>query len=281
MSKLLDKLIKQEADFFKSEFIAPVCSNKTSVRLAGVIFSFKVLPSDFCGWGIFQAVSAKYAEYKREPTIEEKDTYLSACPGVFFIICDQERELGLCTKKNSSRFKITGLVPIRLLKEAQLFDIVYTRFDGYNFWYDKPSVYFLEVSEFLKNSLNNEIVPKDLKYPGLTPEARAAYNIVYEKQKARKEEEYRASTGGRITIHLERAGAKLRSYVERDNTYTVEFIVDGQNHRSVIDKNLQVQSAGICLTDHHTGVAHDSDFDLQSLVTVIREGQSTGRIYRA
>ncbi len=79
----------------------------------------------------------------------------------------------------------------------------------------------------------------------------------------------------RIKDALKRAGAKYKSYIERKDTYTIEYTVDGQQHRSVVKKDtLAIESAGICLA------GTDRNFDLQSLVGVIRQGQRGHRIVR-
>jgi hypothetical protein len=74
---------------------------------------------------------------------------------------------------------------------------------------------------------------------------------------------------------LAHAGAELKDYVERQDVYTVTYEVDGQRHVSAISKkDLSVQVAGICLS------GEDENFDLQSLVGVIREAQSGGGLVR-
>jgi hypothetical protein len=74
---------------------------------------------------------------------------------------------------------------------------------------------------------------------------------------------------------LEHAGAELKNYVERHDVYTVTYEVDGQWHVSAVaKKDLSVQVAGICLS------GEDQNFDLQSLVGVIREAQGGGRLVR-
>ena len=53
------------------------------------------------------------------------------------------------------------------------------------------------------------------------------------------------------------------------------MLLNGSPHRSVVKKdNLAVESAGICLA------GTDRNFDLQSLVCVIRTGQNQRRIVR-
>ena len=66
----------------------------------------------------------------------------------------------------------------------------------------------------------------------------------------------------------------MQSYLERPDGYTVEYTVDGHAHRSVVDRELRVVAAGICLS------GGDRNFDLTSLVDVIREGHGGRRIYR-
>ena len=61
-------------------------------------------------------------------------------------------------------------------------------------------------------------------------------------------------------------GCRTRDYVERQDVYTVTYTVDGERHVSAVSKkDLSVQVAGICLS------GEDANFDLQSLVGVIRE----------
>ena len=37
-----------------------------------------------------------------------------------------------------TRFQIEGLVPVRLIEEPQLFEVIQVRFDGAQVWYDGP-----------------------------------------------------------------------------------------------------------------------------------------------
>ena len=79
----------------------------------------------------------------------------------------------------------------------------------------------------------------------------------------------------RLRDNLSHAGARLVDYLERTDSFRVTYLVDGQQYTSSVDKrDLTVQSAGICLD------GTDRNFDLASLVGVLREGQRGDEIYR-
>jgi hypothetical protein len=270
---LLDKLAAEEDRFFKSEFLSPVLRNHPiRVRIAGVTVQFQVQPRDFQGWGVFQPVDQKRARFVREPTMSQKQQYLSLYPRFSLIVCRQDTVSGIPAHQSDTRITINGQVPILLPNEVRLFDTVDVRWDGENFWYDQHSANRSpRVATTLRDMLAEETKPEKAEVAGMTVEERLAYAIAFdleiEAKKDRKEE--------RLRHALERGGALLRSYVERGNTYTVEFTVEGERHRSVVDsQTLQVTSAGICLS------GYDRNFDLQSLVGVIREGQHRHLIHR-
>ena len=274
MSDLFEKLAAKEREFFQSEFLSPVMKNqKVKVRIEGIIMEFSVRPKDYQGWGVFKTFDRENAEFVREATRLEKKEYLSLLPSFQFVICKQgKRTLGFPTNQNDSRLKVSGLVPILLPEEVRLFHSVVAKYDGHNFWFEKrDSRRSVRISNSLRDSLAEEVKPDDLEVSGITPEESAAYRFAYdfevESKRDRQEEKIRDA--------LTRAGAEYRSYVERGATYTVEYSVDGERHRSTIDKDtLQVKSAGICLN------GTDKNFDLQSLVTVVREAQDRRLIYR-
>lgn len=277
---LFEKLAAEEEQFFGSEFLSPVLrGSKVRVRISGITVELNVRPKNFEGWGIFRCVDQKIARRVRDATMAQKREYLNLYPRFSLVVCQRgDRTMGLPANQSDTRFVLQGQVPISLPEEVQLFETVDVRYDGEHFWFDQHSSFRSpRIATHLREMFSEETKPEDVTISGMTQEEKYAYALAFdievESKKDRKEE--------RLKRALERGGAVLRSYVERGNTYTVEFTVDGQRHRSTVDaETLQVASAGICLTDHRTGRAHDSDFDLQSLVGVIREGHNRRLIYR-
>jgi hypothetical protein len=266
-NKLLEKLVEQERDAMEKDFLAPVFYSTVKVRICGVIHEFKIKPATYRGFGIFRPLNYKEARYVRDANIGEKQAYLERFPALTFVVCSQERKTAILFI-DDGRFKIKGEVPIALLEDAQLFDVIKVRFDGATFWYERHDG-STRVADELRLRINE-------KNPTIPP----AYSEVYKIILADREKEFLASTEGRIKSHVNRADGKFLGYKERPDGYSIDYEVNGHKFTSTVDKNLRVVSAGICLTDHETGIKHDSDFDLQSLVTVIREGQNTRQIVR-
>lgn len=262
---LFEKLARQETDFLKQEFLCPALENcPICVRIAGINLNLK--PNrKYSGWGVFRPKSYKEAVFVRKASISERQEYLNLFPTIRFILCHQDKKMwhGL-SLHSDQRFNISGLVPLFLVDEAQIFDVVQVRFDGLSFWYDcHYEKHNLKILNYLRESLQQGLLPKDLKMSGLTQAEKDAYNLVF----MSSEEAKKTLDENRIKEALSRTSAIYRGHIERENTYTVEFVVDGQNYRSVIEKeNFTIQSAGICLS------GGDRAFDLQSLVGVIREG---------
>lgn len=276
-SNIFEKLAEQEKQFFDSDFFSPVIANQPiRVKLSGVVMNLRVVrPKAYTGWGVFRPLSPKTARFVREPSMQERRSYLDLFPILRLIVVGRDENevwLGIPAAASDTRFKVTGLVPIRLAQEVQLFETVETRFDGVNCWYDQsdPSANMRNAA-VLRDALAQQTDADKVTSSGLSKNEKEAYVTAFirdiESKKDRTEEQIKAA--------IERAGAEYRSYIDRGESYTVEFNVDGESHRSTVKKGtLEVQSAGICLS------GYDRNFDLQSLVGVIREGADRRRIVR-
>lgn len=268
----LARLASAEDRFLTSEFLAPaVKGGQIHVRIAGVVCRLNVSPADFEGWGVFRPVSHSAAQLVRNARLAERQRYLELFPSVRLILALRQdgQWLAVPAHKGDRRFHFDGLVPVRFVEEAQLFEVVQCRFDGSQFWYDQSDPRWDPgTGAYLRTELERLTHPNELSRSGLTAEEREAYAISFRPRYERSEEARRDREERRVRQALEHAGADMKGLVERSDVYTVTYEVDGQRHVSAISKNdLSVQVAGICLS------GEDSKFDLQSLVGVIREAQ--------
>ncbi len=278
-SEVLARLAAAEERFLASEFLAPVLSGGlVTIRIAGVICTLRIQPLEFEGWGVFRPQSHAEANLVRTAKMAERQRYLELFPLVRLILsCRAEEQWhALPAHRADSRFQIDGVIPVRLVEDANLFEVIEARFDGTQFWYAGPdSRWDPAMANYLRQELGQLTPPEKLHRSGLTAEERAAYALSYWPRFEATEEARRSREEERLRGALEHAGAKLQDYVERHDVYTVTYEVNGQRHVSAVaKKDLAVQVAGICLS------GQDQNFDLQSLVGVIREAQGGGGLVR-
>ena len=280
----LDHLAAEEQKFLDAEFLAPVVrggGGHVQVRIAGVVCDMRVSPRDFHGFGVFKPQSHAAARLVREATMSQRRKYLELFPRVLLVISsrkpDSDTAGAVPSNAADARFNVEGEIDLQLVEEAELFETVVTRFDGRHFWFDQvdpradPAA-----APFLRQALLNMTEPATVEQrPALSPGQRLAYLLNFRARveallaaERAKQVDERTRNETRLREALEHAGARLRDFVERGGQYTVTYDVDGNRHVSVIRKNdLTVQTAGICLS------GQDRDFDLSSLVGVLRESR--------
>lgn len=267
-----NRLAAAEERFLACEFLAPaVQGGRVQVRIASVLCTLRTRPTDFEGWGVFRPASHAEATLVRQARLAERAQYLSLFPLVRLILVGKEQGqwFAVPAHRADARFRVEGTIPVRLVEEGQVFEVVESRFDGANFWYAGPDARWdPATASYLRQQLGSLTAPEKLQRSGLTAEERAAYALNYWPRYEATEEARRTREERRLRGALAHAGAELKDYVERQDVYTVTYEVDGQRHVSAVSKkDLSVQLAGICLS------GEDEKFDLQSLVGVIREAQ--------
>ena len=264
------KLAAAEERFLASEFLAPALGGgEVHVRIAGVINRLRVSPPEFRGFGIFRPTSPAAATLVRPATLAQRREYLALFPLVRLILCkrDSTQWLAISAHQGDSRFRIAGLVPLRIVEEAQQFDVVRARFDGASFWFESldPSR-DPATAAYLRQQVARETDPNLLDRPGLTPEERLAYTLCLIQELVANQPDAPADPARRLRDALAQAGAELVDYLERGDSYRVTYTIGGQQHVSAVRKDdLTIQVAGICLS------GEDQQFDLTSLVGVLRE----------
>jgi hypothetical protein len=275
----LERLSAAEAQALAAEFLAPMVRRGTvQVRIAGVVCRLKVYPVGFEGWGVFRPTSSTEARLIRPARLQERRGYLDLLPLLRMIVClrDGDQWLSTPAHRPDARFRREGLVPIRLVEEADPFAVVLARFDGAHCWYDGPDPRRDPgTAAYLRESLARMVEPEQLSRKGLTAEERAAYALNYLPRLEAEREARRDRIEERLRGALAHAGAVLREYQERGDVYRVAYEVDGRRHVSVVSRDdLSVQVAGICLS------GRDRHFDLQSMVGVLREAEDGGSAVR-
>jgi hypothetical protein len=279
-NKLFDKLAAAEQDFAKSQFLAPALRNRPiRVRIAGVVLHVYPHGRDV-GWCIWRHCrpGSRYAKFVRKALPEERQAYLQALPGLRLVLCRNENGQwhGIPVGKGDTRFGSIGMVPIMLCDEVQIFDTVLCRFDGGTIWFDSVDYNANpQAPVYLREQLVTLAEPDMLALVGLSPAEHDAYQIVWAAAVEADIESKKDKQEERIKVALVKAGAVYRSYIDRGDTYTVEYSVDGQSYRSVIKKDdLSVETAGVCLD------GTDKLHDLTTLANVLRVGQERRRIVR-
>jgi hypothetical protein len=126
-------------------------------------------------------------------------------------------------------------------------------------------------ANYLRESYAKMVSPNNIKFKGLTIEEKTAYAFRFSIDKEIKKQLQKKGLEQAVT----HAGGKLVSYHERSDGYKVTYEVDGRQFTSHVSKDpsYSIITAGICLN------GHDSEFDLASLVCVLREGQHRNLIH--
>lgn len=274
---LLNKLAATERAFQGAEFLAPIIgTNQVQVRVAGIICDLTVvkdLPQQYHGWAILRALSTKEAAFEREASLAEISAYLRLFPAVRLILLQQKphRWLAMPAHRGDARFQIQGPVSLWLPAEGpQRFETILAAFDGRFFWFrgrdpsrDPALAAYLREQIIRQDERGLPPAPDTLHKRALSAEERGAYALAW----AMLVGEQRDRIEVRLSDALAHAGAELRDYAERGDSYVVRYVVDGRAYVSTISQDdLTVMTAGICLA------GQDRRFDLTSLVSVLREG---------
>lgn len=276
--KLINSLADAEARLAESEFIAPcVRGGSVRTRVAGLLYTFKPLPQDFEGWGVFKPVNEQSARLIEEASFVQITEYLKLFPSLRVCFAYQLKEqtwLVYPVNESDAKQRFISAETIRpfavhLVTEGQQFETAIARnVGGVWLFEDIDRRAAPEDAEQLRESWRNKTSTEELKWKGLTPEMRVCYSIVFNRERVEKErllEQQQSRGEKRLRDALELGGGSLRDFSDRGDYWLVEWTSrSGEIHSSAISKDdLTVVSAGICLS------GEDEKFDLQSLVGVV------------
>lgn len=266
LDSLFDKLVQSEEHLYKVNFFGPVFSSNIRIKLNGILLDLKVQPSNFRGWGKFTTTDCKTANLVGQAERKDIGRYLELYPLTSLIVVNLDRAKGMTLDKHHSIHSFC------LADNIELFDTIKVRFDGNNYLFDSVDTSRSKYSSQLRKFLNDKVKPDNISYSGLTLFEKVAYAFGYKLE----QDKYVLTTEGKIKDSIRRAGGEFNGYRNNGDNLTVTYMVDGESYTSTFDKNLRCTKggAGICLS------GYDNNFDLQSLITVIREGQNKDRIVR-
>ena len=257
---------KQEEAFKESYFLAPIFKDrKIFATIAGFSTTLQVIGAE-PGWAIVQPLSLTTARVVAVPRVGEIEKYLNALPKVSFILAKKYEDEWFGFPAYEYHSKLGNLAPWNMRQinkgRGSKFCQVVTGYDGKNFWFLSPDFKRHPfIAEFLQDNLREKTPLKKLTGQGLTPQEKLTYRIALDMEKEPVEEMLK-----RVVAH---GGGKLHSYADRGDSYTIRFSVAGETVSATVKKDLQIISAGFCLS------GEDNKFDLASITSVVQEGKGT------
>lgn len=270
---IFDEIQEKKDDFLHSTFVSPILHhNFVLVKINGLIYKFKVKNSEN-GWFLLSPISKNSAKIERELKYFEKDEYLSLFPKVYFISLYAKDDILYSYPRGNAdvRYGARNITPVLLpdLDVVDNLDVIQARFDGLNYWFEDVDFNSDPIkAEFLRGKISSFAEIEEVRFQGLTPFDKEAYSIVLDINKDNNKDF--------TEIMLKRMiegvdGSKFINYIENQSQFRVRYAIDGveQPVALVSKDDFNVISAGICLTN-------EGEFDLKSLVTVMKERQSLG-----
>ena len=280
VNDLLRRLAATENALRGQQFVAPCArGGQLRVRVAGLVYTFKPQPANFAGWGVFEIQDEQTARFVEEPMLAQVAEYLQMFPAARLRLAYRLQDatwLAFPAHEGDWRQRFNGEarpVPVHLVSDGQEFEPVIARHFGGAWWFDEVDRRAApELTDKLREDWRARLTPEALRWPGLTPEMRACYSLLWRREVQQTEQLEQQSAAAqerrdeaRLRGALEFGGGDLRGFRDRGDHWLVEWqTAGGEWHNSAIAKNdLTVVSAGICLD------GEDRKFDLQSLVAVV------------
>lgn len=272
LHNLLSQVEAAEDALRETAFLAP-CMRGGQVRakVEGLVYTFTPEPHDFEGWGIFRPLDERTARVTEEADFPQVMEYLALLPALrVYLVHPLQGQTWLAYPVNEAdmkqRWGAARPLPVHLVTEGEAFEQVTVRYEGSTRWFEgvdrraDPAL-----ADGLRDLLRQVVPPERLHFRGLTPEARAAYDLAAQQSEAFAPLRQQRREEDRLRDALKLGGGQLRGYQNRRDYWVVEWTTrDGHRHTSAIGKrDLTVLSAGICLD------GEDRKFDLQSLVGVV------------
>ncbi len=282
---LIAKMSAGERQLSELTFLAPITvGGGVRVRVNGVVYELKVKnPILEGGWALLRCTAPGVAEIAGEPSLPQIAEFMKLLPRVRMVLLHEFGGTwwGVQASPGDNNLHVRGAIPLNNVRVAAAFDTVSVRFDGARFWYEAPDRRRdPSVARAIRTALAQDLAPELVRVKGMTPHELIAYRLLFiakhpemieNKQRAGMVSQRNSgSVTEKIRAALEHSGAFLDAFWSANDQHTtVRFVLDGETRTvTVASQDLTVVSAGICLS------GDDADFDLASLVGVLRESRS-------
>jgi len=266
---VLEKILMREKEALGVTVIAPVIRRKkVGIRVREQVYECH-LDSEFSGWGIFEMHDRGKARLVREAEIWEKERYAEAFPARSLVLFFRD-SAGIWWARDVSRHVF---VKVHLVEGEQQFDTIHASFDGTRFWYLSPG-YGSDARrpQKMREALIDGISPENLHrtVPSLTSWEYDLYSLALKVQKSIRELDGDAAVK-RIKRALQLGCAEMLEATEQGGGFLVNWKRGSEDHRSYVDHDMNVISAGFCLA------GGDKLQDLTSLASLIKQRGKGGR----
>jgi hypothetical protein len=242
----------------------------------GLVYELTVLGAG-TGWWTCRMVDARRAAPVDVAQPWQRGAYLALWPALRLVLVEPlRREDWVALAFNPSdafqRFAISGPLVVRLVEGGQPFERVIGRVEGAAIWYDEPDRRAdPATAELLRDALAAGHATPPLG--GLGAGERAAYALLVERRAAAAAASEAARAERRLRDALMVGGARLVGYEASEGVLRVTWERDSQRSVTLVNANLGVVSAGVCLS------GEDQRFDLASIVGVVRDAPQFARYH--
>lgn len=274
---LLAALAAKEDELIGTRFLSPcVRGGVVSLRGGGLVYSFMPEPTEFEGWGVFEPVDEETAQLVAEASPSAIDEYLKPFKPIRLRLSYRiHGQTWLAYPVNEAdarqRLGTRDARQVYLVSEGAQFEQIVARWDGGACWFEEVDRRAdPRDAERMRTALRERRPPAHLGWKGCTPEMRGCYVQAEQQRKGSQQTLRHPSDEQRLRDALVLGGGSLIGFEDCGDYWEVKWRTSeegGMCHTSCIEKSdLTVKNAGVCL-DYR-----DSDFDLQSLVTVVEKG---------
>lgn len=257
----LKRILGDETQIFGQEVLAPVIrGGRLRVRIGSFVWECR-LTGDFSGWGVFRVLEGWRAELVREAEPWEREEYAAKLKRVSLVLTHLDSS-GIWW---AGDFRSADLAPVLLVEGMSVFDGVRACFDGACFWFLGPDGESDgRKAAMMRDAFALGVPPPELSIPALRSRERGLYEIAYaldrDAAERRKPLEMR-----RIEEALRVGDGELVDYAPVNEGYRVTWRKGAELFTSILDRNLAVVSAGLCLS------GRDGEQDLTSLASLMAE----------